>query len=289
MTPFTTTPGGYAARWELPEIEAYANFADEVALLLRSAVTARPANQGDGPVGKVPGPDTGVADGQVAARASAANDANLAGPGSHEKIAGAGLNEDELAVLAQLDFSVEQQPVETRSSIGGKFGSEFGREFSDPAATPTAPLPANAAHEPYPNPVLDRLLPPANKWDKALAHDFRQLTVNATATAKADALTQFAQLLREGASHRGRIVVPREDGPSVAAALTDLRLVLAVQLGIQNEHDTERLEREALRWAKQAARGRQLPVASDFQFLVSLYLVAGAALESLLQCMLAEL
>jgi len=313
MTPFRLTPGGYAAKWELPEIEAFASLAGEVAELLRGANTARPtipraatssgtvvATTAQSGAASPPRSKSGQASGQMATSQGPASDI----PDSEKTKA---LDDDELAVLAALDFAVDMQKYSTRRSISGGFGkrsetadpetrrwserSGYGRPFDNPfsegAEQPAHPTARNP--EPYPNPVLDRLLPAASKLDPALAADFQQLAGADIATTKADALDQFAALVRQGLKQDGRIVIPREDAPQVAAALTDLRLTLAVQLDIKDEHDTDRLESEALSWAKQAARHRKMPVATDYQFLVSLYLVAGATLESLLALMVAEL
>lgn len=368
MTPFSATPAGYAARWELPEIEAYSALASEVAQMLRAetamhapvrSATRRNPVEPAGPLGATSqaAPTAAPQPTSPTTSPAASQPGEPAATGEPPKEPEIVLADEELAVLAALDFPVSSQLPGGQHSLGslnsstepGQSWSErsgYGRNFASPFADDDRPIgsktggttgsttgsnttsnaasntgskpgqDAIAGHAPATdqpgvigkqttasntnsnmadaelashNPYLARLLPAASKWDTNLATDFRQLTGNDIANTKAEGLELFAELIKQGASHRGRILIPKEDGPKTAAALTDIRLVLGVQLGIKNEADSERLEHEAMLWAKKAARTGYSGAASDYQFLVSLYLVAGAALESLLQCLLDEL
>ena len=239
MTPFHATPGGYASKWAIPEIEAFASLALEVAGLIRGA--------------------TPESESQPQAEDNTETPADA-------------------AVLAALDFPTNIEfPADPKKMPVNSIAQHRVADWGNSADIVTS------------HPILQRLLPSASKTDKFVSEEFRAFTQFDIANTKAAALESFAELLMESAKRRGRVVVPREDAKAVSAAFTDLRLALAQQLSIKNEADAERLEQEAEQWARAAARGRVSTVPSEYQFLVSLYLVGGAAQESLVAAMLAEL
>lgn len=133
------------------------------------------------------------------------------------------------------------------------------------------------------DPALRRLLPDASRASPDVAAEFRRLTdddLRATKVAQLDALR--AALAAEGPG----VVVSPADAPIVAAALTDLRLVLAERLGIRTEADADAVYRLA-------AEGRPLDLADADavarQFLAIVSALLWALQESLVELMLAEL
>ncbi len=92
------------------------------------------------------------------------------------------------------------------------------------------------AEEPA-DPALARLLPSASQ-DREVAHEFRRLTESDLRRRKVANLRLVWTGLRGPA---GPLVVPHEAAPAWAAALTDVRLVLASRLGIETDDDAERL------------------------------------------------
>ena len=92
------------------------------------------------------------------------------------------------------------------------------------------------AEEPA-DPALARLLPSASE-DREVAHEFRRLTESDLRRRKVANLRLAWTGLRGPA---GPLAVAREVAPAWAAALTDVRLVLASRLGIETDDDAERL------------------------------------------------
>lgn len=92
------------------------------------------------------------------------------------------------------------------------------------------------AEEPA-DPALARLLPPASQ-DREVAHEFRRLTESDLRRRKVANLRLVWTGLRGPA---GPLAVARDAAPAWAAALTDVRLVLASRLGIETDDDAERL------------------------------------------------
>jgi hypothetical protein len=112
-----------------------------------------------------------------------------------------------------------------------------------------------------------RLLPDASRDDDAVSAEFRRLTEADLRAEKVGRLRDVWALLLEPAGPPGSadpppaprsrrrsrpaprtavdddddLVLAREDAPAFAAALTDIRLVLAERLGIETEEDADRL------------------------------------------------
>jgi hypothetical protein len=118
------------------------------------------------------------------------------------------------------------------------------------------------------DPAVQRLLPDAHREDADVAADFRHLTQTDLAAAKVARLEAFADLLDpdHAATDRaddgladdvdlgltddaewsipGEVRVAREDAQAFAGALTDVRIVLAERLGLDDDEAVERLHDE---------------------------------------------
>ncbi|MFW7414313.1 DUF2017 family protein [Demequina sp. SO4-18] len=94
--------------------------------------------------------------------------------------------------------------------------------------------------EPH-DPAVLRLLPTASKDDRDVADEFRRLTEGDLRDLKVARLrTMWEQLSEDGPEW----AVPAADAMSTAAALTDVRLVLASRLRLDSDEDAERLHDE---------------------------------------------
>ncbi|MDN4479854.1 DUF2017 family protein [Demequina muriae] len=91
------------------------------------------------------------------------------------------------------------------------------------------------------DPAVLRLLPSASKDDRDVADEFRRLTEHDLRDLKVARLrTMWAQLSEDGPDW----AVAPADAMSTAAALTDVRLVLASRLRLASDEDAERLHAE---------------------------------------------
>lgn len=136
--------------------------------------------------------------------------------------------------------------------------------FDEPES---APEPKNAPEDP----ALRRLLPDAVKDDDAAAAAFRGLTESSVRQRKLDAL-RASQLVLEAA----HLELDEAEAQRFAAALNDVRLVLAERIGIQNESDALRVH-ELEDWA-------EAETIEDYLALV--YNFVGWVQESLMQALL---
>jgi len=96
------------------------------------------------------------------------------------------------------------------------------------------------------DPAVARLLPDASRDDPALAAEFRRLTQDDLRATKAAGLRTLAQRLvtTPPGFDPGDLVVPADEAPRAAAALTDVRLVLAERLGLRTDDDADALHAE---------------------------------------------
>ena len=100
--------------------------------------------------------------------------------------------------------------------------------------------------EPLPppsDPAVRRLLPDASRDDPQVAEEFRRLTEDDLRAGKIARLTSLWDALTsptEGWRADAFVIAP-QDAKDVAAAITDLRLVLAERLGIRTDEQAERL------------------------------------------------
>ncbi|PIE27088.1 MAG: hypothetical protein CSA58_06140 [Micrococcales bacterium] len=83
------------------------------------------------------------------------------------------------------------------------------------------------------DPALARLLPDGRRDDPQAAAEFRRLTQAGVRDSKLAALVRAAECMTEG----GRI--SPADAGQLVRALTDVRLVLAQRLGIENDDDAD--------------------------------------------------
>lgn len=91
------------------------------------------------------------------------------------------------------------------------------------------------------DPAILRLLPNAAPTDREVSDEFRRLTEGELRDLKVRRLrTIWAQLSQDGPEWT---LQPEEAMPT-AAALTDIRLVLASRLGLRTDEDAERLHAE---------------------------------------------
>lgn len=112
----------------------------------------------------------------------------------------------------------------------------------DEPATPWVPglRPPGEPVAPPTDPALRRLLPDGSRADPDVAAEFRRLTEDEVRSAK---VTNLLALRAALDAPTGQVVVEPDQAPAVAAALTDLRLVLAERLGIRTEEDADAVYR----------------------------------------------
>lgn len=131
------------------------------------------------------------------------------------------------------------------------------------------------------DPALRRLLPDASR-DEALAAELRRLTEPDVRDAK---LTNLARLRAAVQDARPNVVVLPSEAAQVAAALTDLRLVVSERLGVRTDADAEAVYRLA---AEDLVDEDDAP-AADRRFLAAVYAVLTLMQESLVGLLLEEL
>lgn len=137
--------------------------------------------------------------------------------------------------------------------------------------------------EPPDDPAVRRLLPDASRDDPTVSAEFRRLTEDDVRARKVAGLATWWRALVEVDERKpDRVVVRREDARAVAAALSDVRLVLAERLGIRHEDDAERLLTEL-----QLASPDE-PLVAARLYLVSAYDALSWLQESLVLVMLEE-
>ncbi|MEZ0448224.1 DUF2017 domain-containing protein [Cellulomonas sp. ICMP 17802] len=143
------------------------------------------------------------------------------------------------------------------------------------------------------DPAVRRLLPDASRDDPQVAAEFRRLTEDDLRAGKIARLTRLWSALTtptEGWRSDAFVVAP-EDAKDVAAALTDLRLVLAERLGIHTDEQAEQLY-DALLVSSQAelddAEAELLDPAAR-RYLVAVYGALSWLQESLVDVLLHDL
>ena len=126
-----------------------------------------------------------------------------------------------------------------------------------------------AAPEPD-DPALLRLLPNAAPRDREVADEFRRLTQEDLRATKLARLHRMWDDLR---TESDEWVVPLEDVMPTAAALTDVRLVVAARLGLESDEDAERLHQDVARAVArlESASGAETDVDQERVWLGMLY------------------
>ncbi len=130
------------------------------------------------------------------------------------------------------------------------------------------------------DPALRRLLPDGSRGAPEVAAEFRRLTESELRGTKAGNLEVLRSLL---AADGPDLRVDPSAAPAVAAALTDLRLVLAERLGIRSESDADAVYRLVV-------EGGPLDVTDPDgvarRFLATVSTLLGVLQESLVELML---
>ncbi|WP_084130432.1 DUF2017 family protein [Demequina sp. NBRC 110055] len=136
------------------------------------------------------------------------------------------------------------------------------------------------------DPALRRLLPSASREDDEVAAEFRRLTEPDLRATKAGRLRAIGEQLNQPGE---AWEVSLADAMATAAALTDVRLVLAARLGLDTDEDAERLhaEIELATHAMDTDAHDDLGVDPERVWLGMLYQALTWLQESLLQCLIA--
>jgi hypothetical protein len=134
------------------------------------------------------------------------------------------------------------------------------------------PAPTDAA--------VHRLLPDGSRGDAEIAAEFRRLTEDELRSTKVGNLRRLRTLLLGGPSDR--VVVSPGEAAAAAAAMTDLRLVVAERLGVLTEEDADDVYRLATGTHEE---GHDL----GRQFLAVVSVMLGVLQDSLVELMLAAM
>lgn len=183
--------------------------------------------------------------------------------------------------VAQLDRTertiLSRVVADTALLLGTRLDIELPAAEPDPLAS--LDWSADEIAEPS-DPALARLLPAASE-DDGVAGEFRRLTESDLRAAKVDRLRMvWGALLAPGE----RLEVAPEKAMDWAAALTDVRLVLAERLDIQTDDDAESIYEAATRRRRPGEEIDEVRSA-----LASLYMALTWLQESLLSVMLRAL
>lgn len=133
------------------------------------------------------------------------------------------------------------------------------------------------------DPAVRRLLPDASHADPDVAAEFRRLTEDDLRTTKIANLRTLRTALE---APTPQVRVDPAVAPAVAAALTDLRLVLAERLGIRSEEDADAAYMLVLGGGPLDVTD---PDAVARRFLATVSALLGVLQESLMDLMLEEL
>lgn len=123
--------------------------------------------------------------------------------------------------------------------------------------------------DPDVDPVLRRLFPNAYPDDPAASFDFRRFTQCAQREAKIDGCCRVGDDLRH--SHEGRVQIDDVNVPAWLITLTNVRLALAVRLGIDDAEIADELA--------------ELPQSHPRAWIFSIYEWLGWVQESMLACL----
>ncbi|MTG89461.1 DUF2017 family protein [Cellulosimicrobium sp. BIT-GX5] len=205
------------------------------------------------------------------------------------------LEPSERIVLAQLAGDVAQMLQEGVPGRGpggaGPGAGEPDDAWSPPGWTgpvPGGPGGGGGAATPPPDPAVRRLLPDASD-DAEVAAEFRRFTQDDLAARKVGRLVLLARsLVDHEPAGAAPYVVGRDEAEDVAAALTDVRLVLAERLGLRTDEQVEGLYDELDREGDDGPDDGEVGGAPR-RFLVSVFLLTGLLQESLVDGMLADL
>jgi hypothetical protein len=183
----------------------------------------------------------------------------------------------------------------------------------DPLGTLSATTQSTGTAREPEDPAALRLLPDASRDDAEVSAEFRHLTQTDLAAAKVRALETFADLVDtdrddewprwaqeavvgdalagdddDADDDAGVVVVGRDAARDVAAALTDMRLVIAQRLGLDTDEDVERMHDLVVADAVDDDPVRGLD-ADTRRYWGGVFVAAGFAQESLVEAMLDDL
>lgn len=157
------------------------------------------------------------------------------------------------------------------------------------------------------DPAVRRLLPDASHDDDELAAEFRRLTQDELRSTKVDRLRRLLDALvepprtdQDDPEGPADLVVPCSEAEAVAAALTDVRLVIAERLGLSTDEDVDVLEERLHRIMSEHRPGQDAPADPTgpdggphhdevWVFLATLYTALTWLQDSLVEVMLADL
>jgi hypothetical protein len=141
-------------------------------------------------------------------------------------------------VVADVGLLLGGEPFSMEPDFGASLSDEAGGE-ADPLFRHLRGL-ETALTDPD-DPAVLRVLPSAAPDDRDVADDFRRYTEPELRALKVDRLRTIWRAL---SSDEPDWVVPAEDAMATAAALTDIRLVLASRLGLETDEDATELHEE---------------------------------------------
>lgn len=176
--------------------------------------------------------------------------------------------------VAHLDAAERAAVLDVVDDVTELLTAEASQELWPQTAVSGEPVSAPS------DPALHRLLPDASRAEPDVAAEFRRLTEGELRGTKTGNLAVLRSALASGAPV---VRVEPADAPAVAAALTDLRLVLAERLGIRTEADADAAYRLVV-------EGGPLDVTDPDgvarRFLATVSTLLGVLQESLVELML---
>lgn len=151
------------------------------------------------------------------------------------------LEENERVVLARLFADTAEL---LGSPLTGTAEDDLPPDLATPTSAEDAVLAAldfepGAGPDAPADPALARLLPPMSADDVELAAELRGLTEQSLRDTKVGHLQQVWRELRVPAGPEGAVVVRGGTERAWLSALTDVRLVLAARLGVEDDADAE--------------------------------------------------
>lgn len=136
--------------------------------------------------------------------------------------------------------------------------------------------------------AVRRLLPDASE-DPEQAAEFRRLTDADLRERKIAGLRTWWQALRApGGRHGDAVAVTAAEAPAVAAAMTDVRLVLADRLGVRTDEDGERIYQELTEPVPPGSGGRDSEAIAVRRAFVGVYAMLSELQETLVGAMLEQ-
>jgi len=184
------------------------------------------------------------------------------------------------AFVARLDATEREVVAALVADVAQLLGAPRFEE-AGPTVAPDVPLVRAERIPPPQDPAVRRLLPDASQDDPEVAAEFRRLTEDDLRARKVARLGAMWTLLTTPGDGRRQdlLTVTPQDAPELAAAITDLRLVLAERLDVRSDQDAESLY-DVL---SDEAAGQDVDVR---RYLVSLYGALSWLQESLVGLML---